>query len=60
VTQRCIAPIQPLGTTCEALAHQWLLAPLGDIEAVIPLSHYGQDMATFPEGKLTQLFEDFF
>jgi hypothetical protein len=40
--------------------HQWLLAPLGDIEAVIPLSHHGQDMATFPEGKLTQLFEGFF
>jgi hypothetical protein len=40
--------------------HQWLLAALGDIEAVIPLSRHGQDMATFSEGKLTQLFEDFF
>jgi hypothetical protein len=40
--------------------HQWLLAALGDIEAVIPLSRHGQDMETFSEGKLTQLFEDFF
>jgi hypothetical protein len=37
-----------------------LLALLGDIEAVIPLSLNGQDMATFPEGKLTQLFEGVF
>jgi hypothetical protein len=40
--------------------HQWVFAPLGDIEAVIPLSRHGQDMATFSEGELTQLFEDFF
>jgi hypothetical protein len=37
-----------------------LLAPLGDIEAVIPLSRHGQDMVTFPEGKLSQLLEGFF